>query len=247
MFPNIEQNKKTPSDTKWSFHFKTLYAIVILTFLTSIFALIYDELSSTIKRVTNDYTKARCKVEGRCGWSEGVYSYSASNGEYSISNCPPDQLWGKSEYTVNYRDYCNDVRGDEYYDGQYDDACIAMDAGNVWLAFSIISLSSQLGLLIIFTSACIKKDVVVNEKIQKNVRIILIILFLITWVSEFVAAFVWLMESICDEANVFYELIAEDIENYFGMLSIFVLPFLVYQKKSKVLRIFLKFWTRCVV
>ena len=216
-----QSNKKTPADTKWSFHFKRLYAIVILTFLISIFALLYDELSSAIKRVTDDDTNEWCKVEGRCGWSEGVYSYSVSDGGYSPAPCPPGQLGGKSEYTVNYGDYCND-RGDEEYNGQFDDTCIAMNAGNVWLAFSIISLISLLGLLIIFTSACLKKDVVVNEKIQKNVRIILIILFLITWISEFIAAFVWLVESICDEANVYYdELIVEDTANSFGVLSIF--------------------------
>lgn len=154
-------------EDKWEgFHFTRLTCISFLTLIIMIVALILDNLSvwgkerkctffecdqgtcTNCQRDGGEFTNyPRCEANGVCGWRTGRTEWIKEEGSGSF--CPgcsdstycvsgDDNNW-KSEF--NFGDLC---RNHEVDDGDNDDkddeACMAVDGGNVYLAFTIFAI-----------------------------------------------------------------------------------------------------------
>ena len=158
-----DEQYRDPEDKWEGFHFTRLTCISILTLIIMIVALILDNLSvwGKERKCTwqecsqgscdcgsiqgNDYERYPvCEANGQCGWRTGETSWirpsphspgcpSCTNTTYCASSKPIDsegtQNW-ESEF--NYNDLCQDHDDD--------DACMAVDGGNVYLVFTIFAI-----------------------------------------------------------------------------------------------------------
>ena len=157
------------AEDKWEgFHFTRLTCISFLTLIIMIVALILDNLSVWGKQRTCTFLECSqgtctncqgtsgcggdycnydsCEANGVCGWRTGRTKWVKEEGATFCPGCSDstycvdgdDENW-TSEF--NFGDLCRNHEVDDGdNDDKDDDACMAVDGGNVYIAFTIFAI-----------------------------------------------------------------------------------------------------------
>lgn len=132
-YDDAEEPRETePDKSKFEgFHFTRLSAVVILTFIILVAALAIDSLSTYHKVAytgSNSDETDSCRADGDCGWRSGSTNWV----DGGMSKCDgPTGTADSKTISYNYETLCENGS---------DDACLALDAGNVYLIFTIFAI-----------------------------------------------------------------------------------------------------------
>lgn len=165
-----DEQYRDPEDKWEGFHFTRLTCISILTLIIMIVALILDNLSVWGKQRECTFQECAagscscgsqdsggvyenypvCEANGQCGWRTGETKWirpspsspgcpSCSESTYCVLSSEKTGDDGTSNWDseFNFRDLCSNHLVDGEKD---DDACMAVDGGNVYLVFTIFAI-----------------------------------------------------------------------------------------------------------
>mmetsp|Transcript_7014 Transcript_7014/g.11563 ORF Transcript_7014/g.11563 Transcript_7014/m.11563 type:complete len:324 (-) Transcript_7014:400-1371(-) len=230
-------------ENKWEgFHFTRLTCISILTFIIMIVALILDNLSTWGKERPCSWeewqygfcnqaswdpdNRPTCTGQGQCGWRTGVtkwispaearqgiapngYCPACTDANYCVGGSVGDSSW-TSEY--NFADLCKD---------KDDEACMAMDGGNVYIAFTLFALIFNCFILCIIAPLyCRDTSIFPCEVCNEKTHYILGFLYACTWICNLIPVAVWFIAAdggMCDNSDPNHQdAFTSDTTNYPG-------------------------------
>eukprot|EP01084_Bolivina_argentea_P091019 163909_1 len=158
-----------------------------------------------------DYTnKPTCEANGDCGWRVGTTKWIW--GGHPDCPTPPGSSNSWTE-TFNYADLC--------YDDDDDEACMAMDGGNVYLAFTIFAIIfNAFALCIIAPLYCRDRSLFPCEFCDDKTHWVLGVLYLLCVFCNLIPVIVWLGAAdggMCDNADPYAnDAFVDDTINYPG-------------------------------